>query len=157
MLFLRNVPVVVTVVLVSAKLSLAQTSTISGTVYDPSGAVVGGADVSAANDATGVVFKQVTNEVGLYSFPSIGVGSYTITVEIPGFKTAKRTGLTLNTGTPLVQNFTLELGGAGQTVSVEAAATRVNTTSATLGNVVEHVTASPMPLTARNPFTLIHP
>src|SRR5215510_3117261 len=146
MIFLRNTLIVATVVLLSATLSLAQTSTISGTLYDPSGAVVGGADVSAVNDATGVAFKQVTNEVGLYSFPSIGVGSYTITVEIPGFKTAKRTGLTLNTGTPLVQNFTLELGSAGQTVSVEAAATSVNTTSATLGNVVEHVTVTNMPL-----------
>src|SRR5215510_564389 len=155
MIFLRNTLIVATVVLLSATLSLAQTSTISGTLYDPSGAVVGGADVSALNDGTGVVFRQVTNEVGLYSFPSIGVGSYTITVEIPGFKTAKRTGLTLNTGTPLVQNVTLELGGTGQTVSVEAAATSVNTTSATLGNVVEHVTVANMPLNGRNPLNLI--
>src|SRR6516225_8383264 len=99
--------------------AFAQTSTISGTVYDPSGAVVGGADVTALNEATGVEFKQVTNEVGLYSFPSIGVGTYTVTVELPGFKTAKRTGITLNTGTPSVQNFNLALGGADQTVSVK--------------------------------------
>ncbi len=155
MIFLRNTLVVATVVLLSATLSLAQTSTISGTVYDPSGAVVGGADVSAVNGATGVAFKQVTNEVGLYSFPSIGVGTYTITVELSGFKTARRTGLILNTGTPIVQNFTLELGGGGQEVSVEATAAVVNTTSATLGNVVEHVTVSTMPLNGRNPLNLI--
>src|SRR5215467_2858085 len=130
MIFVRNTLAVAAVVLLSATLSLAQTSTISGTVYDPSGAIVGGADVSAVNEATGVTFKQVTNEVGLYSFPSIGVGTYTITVELPGFKTAKRAGLVLNTGTPIVQNFTLEVGGAGQVVSVEAAAANINTTSA---------------------------
>ena len=113
---LKNATVVLVIVLLSAGLALAQTSTISGTVYDPSGAVVGGAEVTAVNDATGVAFKQMTNEVGLYSFPSIGVGNYTITAELQGFKTAKRTGLTLNTGTPIVQNFTLELGAAGQEV-----------------------------------------
>ena len=125
MLSLKNVFLLVVVILLLATLSLVQTSTISGTIYDLSGAVIGGADVIAVNDATGVKFQQVTNEVGLYSFPSIGVGNYMVTVEIPGFKTVKRTGITLNTGTPMVQNFTLELGGTGQTVSVEAAAMRV--------------------------------
>src|SRR5215470_2983520 len=110
MFSLKHVSLLLAAVLLPATLSLAQTSTISGTVYDPSAAVIGGADVTAVNEATGVEFKQVTNEVGLYSFPSIGVGTYTITVEIPGFKTAKRTGITLNTGTPSVQNFNLELG-----------------------------------------------
>src|SRR5215813_1341204 len=88
------------IILLSATLSFAQTSSISGTVYDPSGAVIGGADVTAVNDATGVTFTQVTNEAGLYSFPGIAAGGYTVTIEIPGFKTAKRTGITLNVGTP---------------------------------------------------------
>jgi hypothetical protein len=155
MLSLRNALLLVTAIFLSATLSFAQTSTISGTVYDPSGAVVGGADVTAFNEATGVEFKQVTNEVGLFSFPSIGVGTYTVTVEIPGFKTAKRTGITLNTGTPSVQNFNLALGGADQTVSVEAAAMIINTTSATLGNIIEHVTIQAMPLNGRNPLNLV--
>ena len=147
--------VLVACVLLSATLAFAQTSTISGTVYDPSGAVVGGADITAVSDATGVTFRQVTNEVGLYSFPAIGLGTYTVTVEIPGFKTAKRTGIVLNVGTPSVQNFTLEVGGAEQTVSVEAAAMIVNTTSATLGNIIEHVTIESLPLNGRNPLNLI--
>src|SRR5215467_11855801 len=155
MLSLRNPLFLVTGIFLSATLSFAQTSTISGTVYDPSSAVIGGADVTARNEATGVEFKQVTNEVGLYSFPSIGVGTYTVTVEIPGFKTARRTGITLNTGTPSVQNFTLELGGADQAVSVEAPAMQVNTTSATLGNIIEHITIESLPLNGRNPLNLI--
>jgi hypothetical protein len=81
-------------ILLFSTLSFSQTSTISGTVYDPSGAVIGGVDVTATNEATGVDYKQISNEVGLFSFPSIPVGSYTITVELSGFKVAKRTGIT---------------------------------------------------------------
>jgi hypothetical protein len=140
-----------------AALSMAQTSTttLSGTVYDPSGAVVGGAEVTATNDATGVPFKQNTNEAGLYSFPSIGVGTYTVTVEIPGFKTARVTGITLNVGTPAVRNITLELGAAAETVSVEAAPITVNTSNATLGNIVERAAVVTLPLNGRNPLNLI--
>src|SRR5438309_901325 len=100
MRFLKSALFLAVVLLLPSMAAFAQTSTISGTVYDPSSAVIGGVDVTAVNDATGVAYKQVTNEVGLYSFPSIPVGTYTITVEIPGFKTTKRTGITLNTGTP---------------------------------------------------------
>src|SRR5262249_43983914 len=144
-------------VCMGAALSMAQTSTttLSGTVYDPSGAVVGGAEVTATNDATGVPFKQNTNEAGLYSFPSIGVGTYTVTVEIPGFKTARVTGITLNLGTPTGRNITLEVGAAAETVSVEAAAITVNTSNATLGNVVERAAVVTLPLNGRNPLNLI--
>src|SRR5690242_20222324 len=106
------------VILSFATMGFAQTSSLSGTVYDPSGAVIGGADITAVNDATGVSYTQVTNEAGLYSFPAILAGGYTVTVEIVGFKTVKRSGITLNVGTPSVQNFTLEVGGSEQTVSV---------------------------------------
>jgi hypothetical protein len=142
-------------VFVFAAASLAQTSSLSGTVYDPSGAVIGGVDVTAVHDATGVTFTQVTNEAGLYSFPSIAAGAYTVTVEIPGFKTAKRTGITMNVGTPSVQNFTLEVGGSEQTVSVEASAVPVNTSNAALGNVIERAAVVSLPLNGRNPLNLI--
>ena len=71
-------------ILLFATLSFSQTSTISGTVYDPSGAVIGGVDVTATNEATGVDYKQIGNEVGLFSFPAIPVGTYTITVADSG-------------------------------------------------------------------------
>jgi Carboxypeptidase regulatory-like domain len=157
MFSLKNSLLMVACVCLCADLSVAQTSTttLSGTVYDPSGAVVGGAEVTATNDATGVSFKQVTNEAGLYSFPSIGVGMYSVTVEIPGFKTARATGITLNVGTPAIQNITLELGAAAETVSVEAATIPVNTSNATLGNIVERAAVVTLPLNGRNPLNLI--
>src|SRR5215510_13679671 len=140
-----------------AAMSFAQTSTttLSGTVYDPTGAVVGGAQVTDTKEATGVPFKQPTNEAGLYSFPSIGAGTYTVTVEIRGFKTARATRINLNVGTPAVQNITLELGEAAETVSVLAATVPVNTSNATLGNIVERTAVVTLPLNGRNPLNLV--
>jgi hypothetical protein len=82
-------------------------------------------------------------------------GQNHVTVELPGFKTAKRTGITLNTGTRSVQNFTLEVGGTDQTVEVQSSALQLNTTSATIGNIIEHITITAMPLNGRNPLNLI--
>jgi len=153
----KRLSLLAAVVCLSSALSYSQTSStaLSGTVYDPSGAVVGGALVTAANDATGVTFKQTTNESGLYSLPSIAVGSYTLTVEIGGFKTTRLTGITLNVGTPVVQNITLQLGEAREAVTVEAAAVPITTTSATLGNIVERAAVVTLPLNGRNPLNLI--
>ena len=77
--------------LLLAGLLSAQTSTssISGTVSDTSGAVVPGAAVTLLNEATGVVNVQTTTQVGVYSFPALNVGTYTITVEMKGFKTIR--------------------------------------------------------------------
>jgi hypothetical protein len=152
--FLKSGLVVLSVILLSATYGLAQTSTISGTVYDPSGAVIGGVDVTAHNEATGVDLKQITNEVGLYTFPAILVGTYTVTVELPGFKIAKVTGIKLDQGVAFTQNFTLQLGQVGDTVSVESETLAVNTTSATLGNVIEHTEITALPLNGRNPLNL---
>ena len=144
-------------ILLAAASCFAQTSTtaLSGTVYDSSGAVVAGAAVTFVNDATGVALKQNTNNAGLYSFPSIPVGTYTLTVELTGFKTARRTGITLVVGTPAAENITLELGDTREVVKVEASAVPINTTTATLGNVVEHQAVASLPLNGRNPLNLI--
>ena len=140
----------------ATSLSFAQSSTaLSGTVYDPSGAVVAGAGVSVANEGTGNVLKQPTNSAGLFSFQSIPVGTYSVTVEMSGFKTVKRTGLTLVVNTPTQENITLELGQSTDVVSVEATAAPINTESATLGNVIERATVAALPLNGRNPLNLI--
>src|SRR5216684_2138106 len=122
------------------------TSLISGTVFDRSGAVVTGATVTAANEGTGAALKQLTNSAGLYAFPSIQVGTYTITVELPGFKTARQNGNKLVVGIPLAIDITLEIGSAAEVVMVEASPDRLNTVNATLGNVVEAQTITTLPL-----------
>ena len=99
----------------------AQTSTslLSGTVFDNSGAVVTGAVVTAINEGTGSTMKQTSNNAGLYAFPSLPVGAYTVVVEAPGFKTARQTANTLTVGVPLTVNFTLQVGSATDVIKVE--------------------------------------
>jgi len=131
------------------------TSTISGTVRDSSGAVVAGANVTALNDATGITYKQTTTEAGVYAFPSLPVGLYTVTVDTQGFKTSRKTGNRLEVDTPLTVDIALELGALSEMISVESRAERLQTSNATIGDVVEQKAVVDLPLNGRNPLNLI--
>jgi hypothetical protein len=135
----------------------AQTSTsqISGTVTDSSGAVVPGATVTLTNEATGVAQRQSTTESGLYAFPSISVGSYTVRVESTGFKTVERRNATVQVNTPLTVNISLEVGTAAETIEVSAASEGVQTSNAVIGNVIEQKAIVNLPLNGRNPLNLL--
>ncbi|HEV2859688.1 MAG TPA: carboxypeptidase regulatory-like domain-containing protein [Pyrinomonadaceae bacterium] len=137
--------------------ALAQTasSRITGTVTDQQGAVVAGASVTAANEETGVTQTQTTTDAGLYSFASLPVGRYTITVEKTGFKTARLTGNILEINTPLDVNVPLQAGEVAEVVTVQAGAEQLQTANATIGNVVEHKAIEQLPLNGRNPLNLI--
>ena len=137
--------------------ALAQTSTsrISGTVTDTTGAVVSGAKVTAKNEATGVAQTQTTTEAGLYSFPSLPVGSYTITIEMPGFKTANQAGVIIQVNTPVTADITLEVGQTNEVVNITGGAERLQTDNATIGNVVQRKAIESLPLNGRNPLVLI--
>src|SRR5258705_114146 len=107
---IRNLSVLSAVVLLLALSCAAQTSTsqISGTVRDASGAVIPGAAVTLSNEATGVVQKQSTTDAGVYAFPAIPVGSYTLRVEATGFKTLTRAGNIVQVNTPLAVDVAME-------------------------------------------------
>src|SRR5207253_5200856 len=130
-------------------------SRITGTVTDASGALVPGATVTAKNEATGVAYVQTTTEAGLYGFPTLPAGAYTVSVTLPGFKTANKTGNTLEVNTPLVINMSLEVGGVTETVSIAAEAEALQTSNATIGNVVARKAIVDLPLNGRNPLALI--
>ena len=127
------------VVLVFCFTVVAQTgsSNISGTIKDMGGAVVPGATVTAKNEATGVTNTQTTTESGLFSFASLPVGNYTITIEKQGFKTLQKTNNTLQVGEPLVVDGSLEVGAVTETVTVQSGVEQLQTANATIGNVVE--------------------
>ena len=111
--------------------------------------------MTARNEATGVTYTQTTTEAGLYGFPSLPSGNYTITAALPGFKTANKTGNILEVNTPLVVNMSLEVGGITETVSIAAEAEVLQTSSAAIGNVVERKAIVDLPLNGRNPLALI--
>lgn len=137
--------------------SLAQTSTsaISGVVSDASGAVIPQARVRATHEATGVSHEQTTTDAGYFAFPSIPVGSYTISVEMKGFKAFKSTGNLLQVGSPITVNVTLELGETTETVTVVSSYEQLQTSNATIGNVVERKAIVELPLNGRNPLNLL--
>ncbi len=130
-------------------------SRISGTVADASGAVVPDARVTARNEATGVTYTQTTTGAGLYAFPSLPAGQYTITVEMAGFKTTNKTGVVLQVDTPLVVDIALEVGQTSEVVNVEGSFEKLQTANATIGNVVEQKAIERLPLNGRNPLSLI--
>lgn len=135
--------------------SQTSTSQITGTVSDSSQAVVPGAKVTATNEATGITYTQQTTAAGLYAFPSVPVGSYTIKVEAAGFRTYERRAVVVQINTPLQVDVAMEVGATTETVKVEASAEQLQTANATLGGVVEQKAIVNLPLNGRNPLSLL--
>ncbi|OFV99114.1 MAG: hypothetical protein A3H28_15200, partial [Acidobacteria bacterium RIFCSPLOWO2_02_FULL_61_28] len=96
---------------------------------------------------------------GSYRFSALPVGSYEVRVEQSGFQAAVRSGLTLTVGQEAVINFTLEVGAVTQTIAVTGEAPMVNTTSGSLGGLVDEQKVADLPLNGRNymDLTLLQP
>lgn len=103
-------------------------ATLTGVVSDPSRAVVKGAKVVLTDAASGSARETVTNDDGYYTFASVPVGSYTLSVEAQGFQTYKATSIALGGAEKRNLNISLALGTASQTVEVSAEATQLVTT-----------------------------
>src|SRR5713101_6727234 len=132
------------------------TSSITGAVIDSSGAVVAGAKVEAKNEGTGLVFVQNTTNSGNYSFASLTPGSYSITVTLTGFQTFSGVHNIRRVGTPLVVDVTLSVGTIGQTVQVvESNYQRLETSNATVSDVLDTKQIQNLPLNGRNPLSLL--
>ena len=126
------------------------TATILGVVKDSTGAIVPGVELSARNVETGQTRHTVAGADGSYRFSALPVGNYEVRVEHPGFQTQIRSGLTLAVAQEAVLNFTLEIGAVEQTLSVNAEAPLVETTSGSLGGLVDEQKVSELPLNGRN-------
>lgn len=135
----------------------SQTSTtqLGGLVIDSSGATVPNATVTATNESTGLRYTQTTTAAGVYAFPSIPAGSYSLVVEGAGFKKFSLTKIVLQINTPATVNATLEVGASSETISVEANSETIQTNNAVIGNVVERKAIEALPLNGRNPLNLL--
>src|SRR5262252_791828 len=124
---------------------------LSGTVSDPSGALIPGVEVTAKNISTGITDTRITNETGNFVFPSLQPGTYTLTSALGGFQTATYDNDVLGEGQQVRLNFTLQVGAAAQNVEVTIAAdTVLATTSASVGYVLADKDVSTLPLASRN-------
>ncbi len=132
------------------------TSSITGVVTDASGAVVASAKVELKNEDTGAAFNGATTSAGVYSFASLTPGRYTVTVTQPGFQTFSSVHNVLTVGTPLVIDISLKVAAVGQSVQVvESTYQRIETSNATVSDVMDTKQVQDLPLNGRNPLTLL--
>lgn len=109
-------------ILVSTTWSQAIFATLTGIVSDPSGAVVANAKVLLRNTESGDLRQSATDGQGYYTFASVPVGTYDLTVEAPGFQAFKMTGIGMGGGEKRNVNAPLTVGNANQTVEVSGSA-----------------------------------
>ena len=135
-------------------------SRVTGVVQDASGAVVEGATVTLTNEGTNVPLTTQTTSTGNYVFDSVQVGSYTVTVERQGFKKFVSTGNPVNINQPATVNVTLEPGSISESITVQASAELVQSSSSgNFGNTVEERPLTSLPIVGsrgRNPLTFIN-
>ena len=128
---------------------------ITGIVTDPSGALISGARVAVKNKATGAARSAVSNEAGVYSFPSLPPGSYDLRVEKEGFRSSVRQGIELQVQQTARVDAALPIGQISEVVEVSATANLLNTENATVGTVIENKRIVELPLNGRNFLQLV--
>lgn len=132
--------------------SIAQTfrGGISGTVTDPSGAVVAGAGVKATQTATGLVHTTVTSSAGDFSFPDLPLGLWQVNVAQPGFEPIQINNVNVEVSKVASLPLTLKVASQGQIVEISAAAMQVDTDSSTMNAVIPDQAVQNIPLNGRD-------
>jgi hypothetical protein len=130
------------------------TASLFGTVTDAQAAVVPGATITIVNTATGLTRSAVSDTSGGYVFTLLPVGSYNVTVEQPGFRKYERPNILLRANENIRVDIKLDIGNVQETVTVEAAATQVESRSPTLNTTVDSKRVVELPLNGRNPADL---
>src|SRR5579871_5691661 len=135
------------------------TGTIQGTVTDASGAAVPNASVTIRNQATGEERTTQTDAAGLYVVPSLPVGTYRIEVKASGMQTTAATDLPLQVGTTARQDFGLKLATISESIEITAAPPVIDTSTVSVGAVVNQATVQEIPLNGRHfvDLTLLTP
>ena len=133
--------------------SQAQTVTgnITGTVTDPSGAIISGATVTATNSSTGIQTQATTNDSGVYTIRFLPIGQYQVSISDSGFVTSQFPPFQLEINQTVKLDGKLQIGAATQTVSVQGdVAPILNTTDGSRGLVLSNNEIQNVPLNGRN-------
>jgi hypothetical protein len=135
-------------------LALAQDASIVGTVTDPSGAAVSNARITVTNSETNLSHTVMSSDSGQYALPELKIGHYDAKAEAPGFKVAEQKGLVLQVGDRARVDFKMQLGGAQETITVEADPVRVQTDSGEQSNVITGQQMSQIAVSGRSIYQL---
>ncbi len=128
---------------------------ISGTITDPTGAVVPNAKVTITNEATKVKRSADTDEAGFFVVPNIIAASYSVTAEQKGFKTITKTGNVLVAGGRLTVDLTMTVGSVGESVTVEASGETINVVSGEVSRTIDTKQVQDIALNTRNYMQLV--
>jgi outer membrane receptor protein involved in Fe transport len=131
------------------------TATLLGHVHDTTEAVLPGAVVVARQEATGIERQTVSNERGEFVMTALPTGPYSITIEMPGFKTYTQHGLVLMSGQNVQQTFTLEVGTTEETITVEGSAPLVETAASSQSHSLGTQDVRELPIARRNVTNLL--
>src|SRR5689334_1397440 len=142
---LRRWVILLSILSCSALLAQFDTGSITGNVFDPSGNAVPGAKIRLVNTETGVNIEILTNETGIYEFPTVRVGSYRITAEKAGFSTATVDRVVVSIGTRTRQDVRLTVGEVTQTIEVVGQTPLVESESSQRGQVIGGDTTKELP------------
>ncbi len=124
--------------------------TIQGTVTDSSGASMPNVSVTVKNEGTNEERTIKTDGSGLYSAPALPVGTYRVEAQAPGFQKVAAPDLTLSVSSTVRQDFTLQVSSSSQTLEVTSAAPVINTSSTSVGQVIDKQTVQQIPLNGRH-------
>ncbi len=151
----RILPVLLAIFALTPTVSAQAVASITGTVMDPAGAVVPNAKVTATDVATSVSRTTVTSGSGVYSLNNLSVGTYVLTIEATGFKSANSEQLTLDVNQRREVDFHLTLNESKTQVEVQATPPLLNTTNGTLGGLVTGEQVATLPLNGRDITNLL--
>jgi hypothetical protein len=142
-------------VIMPAAFAQGGSAVLSGTVVDPSGAAIPAAHVTLTNVDTNLSFSAETNPSGLYRFPTVPPGHYSLAAEQKGFQKFQQSGIVLTVSQQASIDLALQIGSENQTVNVEAGAALINTTNAEVSNTVGEHAIRELPLNGRDPSSLV--
>ena len=139
----------------TVRAQIAGTGSIQGTITDATGAVVTNAPVTISNASTQVQHTTKSDTSGVYTFPNIDVGTYTVAVSVPGFETYEKTGIVLEVGSSISINVNLTVGATNQKVVVKAEGLALQTEDPSFKQTIDQREVTEMPLNGRQMTSLI--
>jgi len=147
---------IVSLGVVSAASALAQTNTgrITGTVTDPTGAVIPGVEITVRNPATGLSRNTVSNESGNYQVPLLPPAVYEVQAALAGFATEVRAGITVQVDAIVRVDYALKVGNTAEKIEVTADAPLLQNETASLGQVIDARKVTDIPLNQRHFMSL---
>ena len=135
--------------------SQTQLATVSGTITDPSGAVVPGVSVTIVSQGTGLKRSALTDTAGEYRFAGLPTGSYSLRLAKPGFQSQVREGVELTSAAEVMINSQLAIGDLSQQTTVSANVAGIDNTTSTINGLLPEQSLTELPLNNRDLFSAV--